>query len=105
MIVALVWACVLRDLRREPPVVGQHARALTALSKEHETSQWLAVGTIMEAAAQVELGDVDAAVEQIRRGIDAYRATGAHLFVPYFLSLLARGCLKAGRARRHSGDR
>jgi DNA-binding SARP family transcriptional activator/predicted ATPase len=101
MIVALVWACVLRDLRREAPVVGQHARALTALSKEHETSQWLAVGTIMEAAAQVELGDVDAAVEQIRRGIDAYRATGAHLFVPYFLSLLARGCLKAGRA--HDG--
>ena len=103
MIVALVWACVLRDLRREPAVVGQHARALIALSKEHEASQWLAVGTIMAAAAQVELGDAEAAAAQIRKGIVAYQATGAHVFVPYFLSLLARACLTAGRA--HDGLR
>jgi DNA-binding SARP family transcriptional activator/predicted ATPase len=96
-IVALVWACVLRDLRREDAVVSEHARALIALSKEHESPQWLAVGTIMEAAAQVELGDVEAAATQIQEGILAYEATGAHLFVPYFLSLLARACLTAGR--------
>ncbi|MGH7302593.1 MAG: AAA family ATPase, partial [Candidatus Rokuibacteriota bacterium] len=44
-----------------------------------------------------ELGEGDAAIAQIRRGLAAYRSTGAHLFVPYFLSLLARACLKTGR--------
>jgi predicted ATPase len=101
IIVALVWACVFRDLRRELHEVGEHARALIALSTEHGASQWLAAGTIMEAAVHAELGDGEAAIAQIRRGLAAYRSTGAHLFVPYFLSLLARACLKTGQA--HEG--
>jgi DNA-binding SARP family transcriptional activator/predicted ATPase len=99
IILALVWACVLRDLRREVQSVAEHARALVALATEHSVSQWLAVGTIMEGAAHAELGQGDAGIAQIRRGLAAYRSTGAHLFVPYFLSLIARACLKAGQAR------
>ena len=38
MVVALVWACVFRDLRREFPAVREHARALIALSTEHDAS-------------------------------------------------------------------
>jgi adenylate cyclase len=97
IIVALVWACVFRDLRRERREVVEHARALIALATEHASSQWLAAGTIMEAAARAEPGAGDAAIAQIRSGLAAYRSTGAHLFVPYFLSLLARTCLEAGQ--------
>jgi adenylate cyclase len=97
MIVALVWACVFRDLRREVHEVGELARALTALSTEHEASQWRAAGTIMEGAVHAECGGGEVAIAQIRRGLAAYGSTGAHLFVPYFLSLLARACLKTGR--------
>jgi predicted ATPase len=97
VIVALVWACVLRDLRREFPAVREHAGALIALSTEHEASQWLAAGTIIEGVARAELGEGDAAIVQIRRGLAAYESTGAQLFVPYFLSLLARACSKLGQ--------
>jgi DNA-binding SARP family transcriptional activator/predicted ATPase len=103
MIVALVWACVFRDLRREVDAAANHARALITLSKEHETAQWLAVGTIMEAAARVDPGHVEVTINRIRGGLAAYEATGAHLFVPYFLSLLARAYLQGGQA--HEGLR
>jgi len=103
MIVALVWACVVRDLRRDVDAVGEHARTLIALASEHGASQWLAAGTIMEGAVHAELGEPDEAIARIRGGLAAYTATGAHLFVPYFLSLLARACLKAGQA--HEGLR
>ena len=99
IIVALVWACVFRDLRREVQEVGEHARALITLSTEHEASQWLAAGTIIDGFVHAELGQGELAIAQIRRGLAAYRSTGAHLFVPYFLSLLARVCLKLGEPR------
>jgi DNA-binding SARP family transcriptional activator/predicted ATPase len=96
IIVALVWACVFRDLRQELREVGELARALIALSSEHQASQWLAAGTIIEGSSDAELGKGDVAIAQIRRGLGAYGSTGAHLFAPYFLSLLARACLKTG---------
>ena len=99
IIVALVWACVFRDLRRELHEVGEHARALITLSTEHEASQWLAAGTIIDGFVHAELGQGELAIAQIRRGLAAYGSTGAHLFVPYFLSLLARACLKIGEPR------
>ncbi len=102
-IVALVWACVFRDLRREFPAVREHARTLIALSTEHEASQWLAAGTIIDGVADAELGDGTAAIAQIRHGLTAYGSTGAQLFAPYFLSLLARACSKIGQP--HEGLR
>ena len=45
IIVALVWACVFRDFRREFPALREYARDLIALSTEHEASQWLAAGS------------------------------------------------------------
>ncbi|HSE92003.1 MAG TPA: hypothetical protein VLF19_01760 [Methylomirabilota bacterium] len=72
---------------------------MIALSTEYDAAQWLAAGTIMAGAVQAELGEGDTAIATIRRGLGAYGSTGAHLFVPYFLSLLARACLKTGQAR------
>jgi DNA-binding SARP family transcriptional activator/predicted ATPase len=103
MVVALVWACVFRDLRREFPAVREHARALIALSTEHDAAQWLAAGTIIDGAARAELGEGTAAIAQINRGLAAYGSTGAQLFLPYFLSLLARACSKIGQP--HEGLR
>jgi DNA-binding SARP family transcriptional activator/predicted ATPase len=103
IIVALVWACVFRDFRREFPALREYARDLIALSTEHEASQWLAAGTIIDGAALAELGEGTAAIARIRSGLADYGSTGAQLFMPYFLSLLARACLKTGQP--HEGLR
>jgi predicted ATPase len=97
MVVALVWACVFRDLRREVGAVREHARALITLATEYEASQWLAAGTIIDGSVHAELDEGEAAIARIRRGLAAYESTGAQLFLPYFLSLLARACLKRGQ--------
>ena len=44
----------------------------------------------------VEQGEGEAGIEQVRRGLVAYRATGAGMLQPYFLALLAEGCGKVG---------
>src|SRR6266508_1524577 len=54
-------------------------------------------GSMLAGFVHAELGQGELAIAQIRRGLAAYGSTGAHLFVPYFLSLLARACLKLGQ--------
>jgi DNA-binding SARP family transcriptional activator/predicted ATPase len=103
IIVALMWACVFRDLRRDVHEVSAHAGMLITLAAEREAAQWLAAGTILDGSVHADLGGSTLAIAQIRRGLEAYQATGAHLFMPYFLSLLARTCLRAGQP--HEGLR
>ena len=97
---ARLGVCLSRPAARVPRAVREHARALIALSTEHETPQWLAAGTIIDGSVQrrARRGRRRRSPRS-RRGLAAYRSTGAHLFVPYFLSLLARACLKDGEPR------
>lgn len=97
LVVALVWACIFRDVRREARLMHEHARALMHVASEQGAQQWLAAGTIFDACARVQLGEGEAAIADIERGVDAYRSTGAALFVPYFLSLRARAERSIGR--------
>ncbi len=75
----------------------EHARALMHVAGEQGPQQWLAAGTIFDACARVQLGEREAAIADIERGVDAYRSTGAALFMPYFLSLHARAARSIGR--------
>jgi predicted ATPase len=97
LVAALVWACVFRDVRREPRAMLEHARALMHVASEQGAQQWLAAGTIFDACVRAELGGEEAAIADIKRGLDVYRSTGAALFMPYFLSLHARAEHSIGR--------
>jgi len=97
LVAALVWACIFRDVRREARAMHEHARALMHVASEQGAQQWLAAGTIFDAYVRAELGEGDAAIADIKRGVDAYRSTGAALFMPYFLSLHARAERSIGR--------
>ena len=97
LVAALVWACVFRDVRREPGAMHEHARALIHIASEQGAQQWLAAGRIFDACVRAELGEGHAAIDDIKRGVDVYRSTGAALFMPYFLSLRARAERSIGR--------
>ena len=97
LVVALVWACVFRDVRREARAMHEHARALMHVAGEQGAQQWLAAGTIFDACVRAERGEGQVAIADIKRGVDVYRATGAALFMPYFLSLCARAERSSGR--------
>ena len=64
------------------------APRLVALSAEHGFALWQAAGIVLDGWALAEAGHTVEGIARIEDGLDAYRATGARLFVPYFLALL-----------------
>lgn len=87
----------------EGPASLAHAEEAMALSTEQGFAFWGAWGTILRGRTLAEQGHADAGMVQMQRGLVAYEATGATVFRPAFLALLAEmygqvGQYKAGLA-------
>jgi predicted ATPase/class 3 adenylate cyclase len=70
---------------------------LVALTNEHGFPLWGALGMIFRGWIKVEQGDVEEGISLLRNGSAAYRATGAELYAPYHVALLAAACEVAGQ--------
>jgi predicted ATPase/class 3 adenylate cyclase len=57
-------------------------------------------GEFQAGWAAAQLGDVDAGIKQMEHGVQAIRATGAEMGLPYLLGLLAETLAGAGRRDR-----
>jgi predicted ATPase len=66
------------------------------VAAEHGFPYWRALGTILRGWAKVEKADLTEGLSLLRRGLSAYQATGAGVWIPYCLALLARACETAG---------
>jgi predicted ATPase len=69
-----------------------------ALSAEQGFPVWLGFGTFFKGWALVEQGQREEGIAQLRQGMAAMRATGAELYQPYCLALLAEAYEKVGQA-------
>jgi TOMM system kinase/cyclase fusion protein len=96
--VALDYAAMLHQFRREPHAVHEQAETAIALCTEQRFAYYLAWGTTMQGWAQVAQGLAAEGLAQMRRGLAALRATGASLRLPYYLALLAEACGRTGQA-------
>jgi class 3 adenylate cyclase/predicted ATPase len=94
---ALGMAAIVHQFRREAQGVQERAEALIALSTEQGFPHWLAFGTILRGWALSGQGEGAEGIGQMRQGLVAYRAMGAELTRPYFLSLLAEADGKVGQ--------
>jgi predicted ATPase len=88
---ALIFASSVRLLRREEQEVYNHTESAITLSTEQGFTQWLANSTIQRGWALTARGQQEEGLTQLRQGLTDFRATGADLAVPYFLTLLAEG--------------
>jgi predicted ATPase len=95
--VALDYAAMLHQFRREPQAVRERAEAAIALCAEQGFAYYLAWGTTMQGWAQVAQGQDVEGLAQMRHGLAALRATGASLRLPYYLALLAEACGQTGQ--------
>jgi len=73
--------------------------ASLSLSRQHALPLFVALGTVFQGGLQAIYTRTSIGVESIRQGIDAYRATGAELFRPYFLGLLAEAYGHIGQSQ------
>jgi predicted ATPase len=58
---------------------------------------WHASGTLYAAGGLLLQGQLEAGLQLLQKGLEAYRGTGAELALPYYLSMLADGCTRTGR--------
>jgi predicted ATPase/class 3 adenylate cyclase len=83
--------------RRQSDDTKSYAGVVTSLCSEHAFPFWAAGGQIFAGWAAINQGEVDAGVDELIRGLAAWRKTGARLWLPIFLALQAEGHFKAGR--------
>ena len=87
--VALAYAAMLHQFRREPTEVRARADAARSICAEHGFSYYHAWATIMNGWAVAEEGDIEDGIARVRVGVRDLRATGAELRLPHYLGILA----------------
>jgi predicted ATPase/class 3 adenylate cyclase/DNA-binding winged helix-turn-helix (wHTH) protein len=95
---AICFAGMFCQLRREVQTAQERATAEIALCSEQGFALYLARGTILRGWAMAEQGRGAEGLAQMRQGLDAYQATGAEVFRPYYLACLAIAHGKVGQA-------
>ena len=86
---ALAYAAMLHQFRREPREVRARADAARSICNEHGFNYYGAWAAIMNGWAVAEDGDVEDGIAGVRVGVRDLRATGAELRLPYYLGILA----------------
>ena len=77
--------------------LDERTNRLVAVTTEQGFPFWGAVGTIYCGWVKVKNGDVAEGISLLRSGSAAYRATGARVWIPYHIALLARADEIAGQ--------
>ena len=68
-----------------------------ALASEHGFPLWAALGRILQGWAGAQQGEATTATALIRDGLTAAEATGARVYTPFCLTLLAEALALAGK--------
>lgn len=100
---ALYFAAMLGQCRREGPAVQRNAEATTAIATEHGLTFWQAGGLIMRGCALVEQGASVPGMAELRQGMAAWVATNGEAHRTYHLALLAEALGKAGQLEEGLG--
>jgi TOMM system kinase/cyclase fusion protein len=99
---ALTWAGAVHQFRREWPAAQERVEAAMRLSIEQGFPLWIAYGAIQQGWALAAQGQAEQGLVHLREGLAASRATGAEVFRPYYLALLAEAYGHAGHAEQGS---
>jgi TolB-like protein/predicted ATPase/class 3 adenylate cyclase len=95
--VSLSVGTLLLSLIGDDAALAERANQLAAVAAEQGFPHWGAAGTIFRGWTKVKNGDVTEGISLLRSGSIAYRATGAELWMPCFVALLAGACEIAGQ--------
>ena len=86
---ALSLAAGFYQLRREGHTAKEHAEAAISLTTEQGFLHWRVYSAILHGWTLAQQGQGKEGIEQMYQGLRAYRATGAEIWRPYWLALLA----------------
>lgn len=95
---ALCMSAAMHQCLDEPKDTLKLATETVALARDNGMPYWIAWGSVLEGWALARTGDLQPGLLRLQRGLDAYRDTGAELFRPHCLCLLAEVLHSGGRA-------
>jgi predicted ATPase len=95
--VSLALGARLLSLVGDNTVLGEWSDQLVAVATEQGFAWQRAMGTIYRGWVKARNGDVNEGISLLRNGSAAYRATGAELWMPHHIALLAAACEIAGQ--------
>jgi predicted ATPase len=87
----------LLSLVGDNQVLSKWGDQLVAVATERGFPYYRARGTIYRGWVKLKNGHVAEGMSLLRRGAIAYRATGAEIYMPYYIALLAEACEIAGQ--------
>ncbi|MGH9842543.1 MAG: protein kinase domain-containing protein [Blastocatellia bacterium] len=96
---AMYWAALIHQFRREWQPALKLAEAMVELATEQGLPVWLALGTWVRGWAMTGQGKIAAGIDELRRGLDAYQATGAKAGLSLNYCELAEAYAKAAQPR------
>ena len=97
-VVTLFFATFLYyQCHREADSAQAQAEKLISLSTEHGFPIWRAAGVIMRGWALSKQGQFREGIDEICSGLGAWRSTGAEIFLPFYLGVLAQAYARAGQ--------
>jgi DNA-binding SARP family transcriptional activator len=100
---ALSYAAVLYQFRREPEKVDEYATQVAALCERYRFAYYGAWASILKGWVCVQRNDAAAGIERINEGLVGMDKQRSQTRRPYYLSLLAEAYMAAGdRARAAS---
>jgi DNA-binding winged helix-turn-helix (wHTH) protein/predicted ATPase len=94
---ALLYAAMVEHLRGEYDEVGRLAQKMRALGREYELPLVVTLGGLLQGGMVVQHSAPEDGVALLTTGLAQYRAAGAQLLIPYFLSFLAEGYRHQGK--------
>ena len=94
---------ITQQLRLDPGGTKALAQVGTRLSREQGYPFLESASEILLGWVSIEEGQGGAGIDQIREAIKASRVTGAELFLPQWLAILAEGQFKAGQVNEGLG--
>jgi predicted ATPase len=94
--IALNYAAMLHAFRRDPDAVRRYAEEASEVCRDHAFAYYLSMAEILAGWAMAELSAPAEGMGRLRRGLEALRATGAELRLPFYHGLLAEACARAG---------
>ncbi len=93
--IALDYTAMLNVYRFEYGLVLERAEEAAAICGKHGFAYYLAMAEILAGwATQMKSGN-SAGMHRLRRGLDALKATGAELRLPFYYGLLGEACTRA----------
>jgi DNA-binding winged helix-turn-helix (wHTH) protein/predicted ATPase len=97
LVTSLTFGCRLLSLVGGATALGELADEVNTVTIEQGLPFWRAIGTIYQGWVKAKSGDVPEAMSLLHGGSSAYRATGAEVWMPHHLALLAGAYEIAGQ--------